>query len=115
VQDQEVDLVDPELARALVEGVQRLVVAVVGDPDLRLDEDLGAVEAGATDRLADLALVEVCRGGVDVSVPGGQRRLHGRDGLVRGRLKDAEADGRHLHAIVQLEQRSIHTSHVRHR
>ena len=35
----------PELARALVEGVQRLVVAVVADPDLGLDEDLRAVDA----------------------------------------------------------------------
>ena len=45
VQDQQVDLVDAELAGALVEGVQRLVVAVVGDPDLGLDEDLRAVDA----------------------------------------------------------------------
>jgi hypothetical protein len=34
VEDQQVDLVDAELAGALVEGVQRLVVAVVADPDL---------------------------------------------------------------------------------
>ena len=44
VQDQQVDLVDAELARALVEAVQRLVVAVVGDPDLRFDEDLRPVD-----------------------------------------------------------------------
>jgi hypothetical protein len=88
VQDQQVDLVDPELACALVERVQRLVVAVIGDPDLRLDEDLGAVETGPTDRLADLPLVEVRRGGVDVAVAGGQRRLDGRDRLVRGRLEE---------------------------
>ena len=47
VQDQQVDLVDAELAGALVEAVQGLVVAVVADPDLGLDEDLGAVDAGA--------------------------------------------------------------------
>jgi hypothetical protein len=34
VQDQQVDLVDSELAGALVEAVQGLVVAVVADPDL---------------------------------------------------------------------------------
>jgi len=60
VQDQQVDLVDAELARALVEGVQRLVVAVVGDPDLGLDEDVRAVDVGkaeeSTQRLADLAI-----------------------------------------------------------
>ena len=49
VEDQQVDLLDAELAGALLEGVQRLVVAVVADPDLRLDEDVGAVEAGGGD------------------------------------------------------------------
>lgn len=63
VQDQQVDLLDAELAGALVEGVQRLVVAVVADPDLRLDEDLVAGETEAADRLADLALVAVGGGG----------------------------------------------------
>jgi hypothetical protein len=33
VQEQQVDLVDAELPGALVKTVQRLVVAVVGDPD----------------------------------------------------------------------------------
>ena len=47
VEDQQVDLVDAELAGALVEAVQGLVVAVVADPDLGLDEDLVAVDAGA--------------------------------------------------------------------
>ena len=47
VQDEQVDLVDAELAGALVEAVQRLVVAVVADPDLGLDEDLVPVDAGA--------------------------------------------------------------------
>ena len=47
MQDQQVDLVDAELAGALVERVQGLVVAVVADPDLGLDEHLVAVEPGA--------------------------------------------------------------------
>jgi hypothetical protein len=37
VENQQVDLVDAKLAGALVEGVQGLVVPVVGDPDLGLD------------------------------------------------------------------------------
>ena len=45
VQDQQVDPVDAELGGALVEGVQRLVVAVVTDPDFRLDEHLVASQA----------------------------------------------------------------------
>ena len=79
VQDQQVDLLDAELAGGLVEGVQGLVVAVVADPDLGLDEHLGAVEARAADAFADLALVAVGRGGVDVPVADLER------GLDRGR------------------------------
>jgi hypothetical protein len=68
VEDQEVDLVDAELAGALLEAVQCLVVSVVADPDLGLQEDLGPVQVGALDCLSDLALVAVGRGGVDVTV-----------------------------------------------
>jgi thioredoxin reductase (NADPH) len=60
VQNEQVDLVDTELAGALVEGVQRLVVAVVADPDLALDEHVAAVDARAADSLCHLALVTVC-------------------------------------------------------
>jgi hypothetical protein len=70
VQDEQVDLVDTELAGALVEGVQRGVVAVVADPDLGLDEHVGPAHARAADALADLALVGVGRRGVDEAVPG---------------------------------------------
>ena len=69
MQDQQVDLVDAELAGALLEPVQGLLVAVVADPDLGLEEDVGAIQAGAGDRLADLSFVAVCGGGVDVPVP----------------------------------------------
>jgi hypothetical protein len=74
VQDQQVDLVDAELAGALVNAVQRLVVSVVADPDLGLQENLRPVQAGLVDRLADLALVAVSRRGIDVAVPGAEFR-----------------------------------------
>ena len=70
VQDQQVDLVDAELAGALLEAVQGLVVAVVADPDLGLHEHLGAVQVRRGDRFADLPLVAVRGGGVDVPVAG---------------------------------------------
>jgi hypothetical protein len=82
VQDQEVDLVDAELARALLEAVQRLVVAVVANPDLGLEEHLIAGDAGTVNRLADLALVAVRRRRIDVAVAGHQSRLYGRAGLI---------------------------------
>jgi len=53
VEDEEVELFDTEFAGALVEGMQSLVVPVVGDPDFRFDEDLAAIEAGSPDRLTD--------------------------------------------------------------
>ena len=102
VQDQQVDLVDAELGGALLEAVQRLVVAVVADPDLGLDEDLVAGEAGAVDGLADLALVAVRRGGVDVAVAGAQRRLDGRAGLVGRGLEHPEPEGGHRDVVVEV-------------
>ena len=50
VQGQQVDLVDTQLAGALVEGVQRLVIAVVADPDLGLQKDRGARDGLPTHR-----------------------------------------------------------------
>jgi hypothetical protein len=91
VQDQQVDLVDSELARALLETVQRLVVAVVADPDLGLQEHLRPVHIRTVNRLSHLALVTVSRRRVDVAVAGVQCGLDGRQGLVRRRLKDTEA------------------------
>jgi len=73
VQDQQVDPVDADLARALLEPVRRLVVAVVADPDLRLQEDVRPIGARLGHGLADLPLVPVRRGGVDVPVAGRQR------------------------------------------
>jgi len=105
VKDEQVELLDAELACALVEGVQRLLVAVVGDPDLGLEEDVGAVEPGRTDRLADLALVAVGGGGVDVAVAGVERGSDRVAGLVGRRLKDAQAEGPQFDAAVEREGR----------
>ena len=41
VQDQQVDLIDAELAGALLETSRRLVVSVVADPDLGLTRTRG--------------------------------------------------------------------------
>ena len=79
VQDQQVDLVDAELAGALVEGVQRLVISVVADPDLGLQEDRRTTALRRVYRFADLALVAVGGGRVNVAVAGAER---GRDRAV---------------------------------
>jgi hypothetical protein len=101
VQDQQVDLVDAELAGALVECVQGLVVAVVADPYLGLDEHLVAGQPRAADGFADLAFVAVGGGGVDEPVPGLQGRVHGVRGDLRRGLEHPEAEGGHLDAVVQ--------------
>jgi hypothetical protein len=101
VQDQQVDPVDAELAGALVKAVQRLVVAVVTDPDLRLDEHLVAGQARVIDGLADFAFVAVRGGGIDEPVAGRERRGHGLRGDVRRCLEHPEAERGHLDAVVQ--------------
>ena len=53
------------------------------------------------DRLADLALVAVGRSGVDVAVARLQRGLDSLDRLGGRGLEDAEAEDRHLDAVVQ--------------
>ena len=103
VQDEQVELVDAELAGALVERVQGLVVAVVADPDLGLDEDVGAVDPGRAEALADLALVAVRGGRVDVPVASRQRGFDGLRGHLGGGLEHAETEGRHHDAVVQGE------------
>jgi hypothetical protein len=103
MQQQQVEFVDAELARALVERVQRGVVAVVADPDLRLEEHLVAGDARAADAFADLSLVGVGGGRVDMTVAEVEGFLDrgGRD-VGRG-LEDAEPDGGHRDAVVQLQ------------
>ena len=103
VQQVQVDVVDAEPAQAGVEADLRGVVAVVADPQLGGDEDLVAVDAGAADALADLALVVVGGGRVDQPVAVAQRGLDGGDGLLGRALEDAEAEGGHRDAVVQLQ------------
>jgi hypothetical protein len=103
VKQQQVDLLDAELAGTLVERVQGLVVAVVADPHLGLDEHLGAVHARAANTLTHLTLVEVGGSGVDQPVADPERLLDRCRGDIRRRLEDTESDRRHLDTIVQLE------------
>ena len=113
VEDEQVDLVDAELAGALGEGVERLVVAVVADPHLGLDEHVVAVDAAAADGVTDTALVAIGGGGVDVSVPDAQGGLDRRGGLVGRGLEHPEADGGDLDAVVEDERGRHGVSFIR--
>ena len=101
VQDEQVQVVDAELAGRFVPRVQGLVVAVVTDPDLGLQEHLRTIQARAADAFTDLPLVAVRGGGVDVPVAGSKRGLDRGRGLLGGALEDAQAKGWHCDAVVE--------------
>lgn len=100
-------------ARALVEGVQSRVVTVIGDPHLGLDEHLGPVDPGASNRLPDLALVQIGSGGVDMAISGLQSGAHRIDGILRCRLVDAETDCRNRYLVVECNVRNGHGATLR--
>ena len=56
---------------------------------------------GAAEGLPDLGLVAVGGGRVDVAVAGLERLRHGRGGLLRRDLEDAEAELGDLDAVVE--------------
>lgn len=88
MQDKQIELVQPKFPGALFPGVERLVVAVVADPDFGLDEDLFARNPAVAQRLPDLAFVEVGGRGVDVTVSGLEGRADGSLGLLWWGLED---------------------------
>src|SRR2546427_13278928 len=107
MKDEQVELLDVELARALVASVEGLVVTVIADPHLRLDEDVRAVDARAANRRTDLALIEVSSGGIDEAVTRGQGGVDSGFRLFIWDLKDSEAKGWQFDAIVQGELHSF--------
>ncbi len=110
VQNQQVDLIDSEFAGTLVERVQRRVVAVVGDPDLGLDEDVRAIDARTAYGFADLAFVLISSGGVDVPISGLQCRLDRCNGVIGRRLVHTETQCRHRDFVVQGQLGNGHVS-----
>ena len=103
MKNQQVDLLDPQFARALLERVQGLLIAVVADPHLGLQKDLRPVHVRAMHRLADLTLVAVGGSGVDVAVAAVEGGTDGVASRCRWRLKDAEAEGGYLDPVVECD------------
>jgi hypothetical protein len=95
----EVGVIEPQaLQRGFAGGADAGRRQVVG-PDLGGDEDLAALQAGGGEGGADLGLVAVHLGGVDVAVAeaeGGLDRALARRALHR---PGAEAEGGHPHAV----------------
>src|SRR3954454_9800378 len=103
VDEEEVDVVEAEVGERPVEraaGVVGLVEAVV---ELARHEDGGPIETGVADRLADLLLVAVHLGRVDVPVPDLEGGGHGRGGLGGVDLEDTEAELRDRVTVVEVD------------
>ena len=86
-------------------ALERVVVRVEAVVELAGDEDLAAVDAGGADGLADLLLVAVHLGGVDVPVADLERRERGVLGLLGLDLEHPEAELRDLDTVVERDVR----------
>jgi hypothetical protein len=84
----------------------------VADPQLGRHEHLAAVDSGAADAFADLSLVQIGGGGVNQPVAVRDRGLDRADGLGGRALEDAQAEGGHLDAVVQLDHRGCRCRHL---
>lgn len=101
VHEVQVDIVGLQAGEAALDGLgDALVPGVV---ELGGQEDVAAGHARGLDAVADLLLVAVRKGRVDVAVPVPERRLDRRLDLVRLGLPRPEADGRDLGARVEGE------------
>ena len=101
VDEDEVDDVEAQATQAVLDRGDRQGLLVEAAGDLGRDEDVLAVEATATERLADLLLILVVHGGVDESIALLEGRHHRGDALLAAQRIGAEADLRDDEAVVQ--------------
>src|SRR5215471_8148506 len=91
VDEIKVDVIEAEARKAAVESAQGLVVALVFVPQLGGDEDFLPCDAARSDPVADVGLVAINSGGVDMSIAEAQSRCDGMAGRFPARrLPDAE-------------------------
>ena len=105
VDQEQVYVVEAERVQRVVERLTGVIRAVEAIVQLAGNEHVGAVKAGLADGLADLLLIAVHLGGIDVPVPRLQGRSHGPGGVFRLDLKDTEAELWDLLAVVQHDER----------
>src|SRR4051794_29223619 len=101
VDEVEIHEVELQPLEAVRQRLARVVVAVAVVEALRGDEDVVAAEAGGAEGLADLLLVAIRGGGVDVPVAGLEGLGDRLGGLVGRDLEDPEAELGDLHAVAQ--------------
>jgi hypothetical protein len=100
----QVDHVDAEGGAALLEGLQRVVVALIPVAELRGDEDGLPGQAGRLQRGAHACFVVVPGGRVDVPVADGQRLLGDLLGLLDADPEGPEAELGDLDAVVEFDE-----------
>src|ERR1700731_353385 len=88
----EIDMVEPQLPQAGVEGAVERIRRKLIMPDLGGDEELVPVHAGRRDGRADGGLAVVHRSGVYTLVAAGDRPLDVRVGISSRNPEGAEAE-----------------------
>jgi hypothetical protein len=107
VHEIQIDVVELQPLSRPFERGRGLLVAGVGDPELRGDEDLVAGDAALPDGVPDRGFAAVGRGGVDQPIADVQRFGDASLALIQvGDLVHAEAERRHLDAVVQRHRRN---------
>jgi hypothetical protein len=114
VDQEQVHVVEPELAEGAVERPAGLVGPVIAVVELAGHIHIAPVERELPDRLADAPLVSVHLGRVDVPVADLERLAHGWLGLRGVDLEDAEAELRDRVAVVQFDVRDAHAGSCTH-
>src|SRR4051794_19221399 len=110
VNEIQVDVVQAEAAKAGVEGLLRRREALVGAAELGGDEDVFARHTRVDDPSSHADLVLVLRGRVDQGVPDVQGLGDGPPDLLVTDAGCAQAELRHLDAIVESEYRNHRAS-----
>jgi hypothetical protein len=101
----QVEVVEPEHAEGALDAVDRLLATVVAPRDLRCHEQIGAVDAAATHRFADLALVLVVDRRVEQAIAALDRLDDGGDAVLAPQVVGSEAQLGKCCSVVQGESR----------
>ncbi len=99
VDEQEVDLIEPERVQALLRGTAKIRRADVGPPHLGRHEDRIAGHAGGAQALADFPFVGIHGRGIEMAIAGFERCADETDALFALEGPGAEPDGGDLGAI----------------
>src|SRR5665811_2109362 len=99
----EVDIFQSEFGPALLERIQRGLVALIGVPQFRGDEEVLAGEVGFGDRFADAFLIGVELRGIDVAVAGLERLGYGGFGFGKRHLEQTESELGDLDAMSEID------------